>query len=136
MSGARHIGAHQVWQEDDLVCVRYQGSISKDEILAIIAYIDAAAERSGDVYLLVDSNNIVLPSLEVRRVLAERAYTRVRGMVRYQRAHTTNSWLTMLLQNAARLIGGPTTRTKVVETEAEARAWLAQLRQERRSQPP
>src|SRR5690242_3202300 len=119
MEDRRVIGAHEVWLEGDLVCIRYHGATTKAEMLAIFAFLDAAIARYGTVYLMVDSNDAVLPSVEARRVIAEHGYANVTGFVRYQRSPATNSWLTLLLQNAIRLIGRSTTRTGVVASEAE-----------------
>lgn len=130
MNEHRLIGAHEVWLEGDLLGIRYNGVISKAEMLDIVDFIDTAADRLHNIYVLIDSNNTSLPSVEVRRVMAERGYARVSGMVRYQRAASSNAWLTILLQNAARLIGRLSTRTQVVETESEARAWIDALRQQ------
>ena len=55
----------------------------------------------------------------VARLLASRGY-RLPALLPMQ--------FEVLLQNAARLLGRPSVPTKVVETEAEARAWLAEVR--------
>lgn len=128
MTDHRLAGAHELWVEGDTVCVRYHGAISVAGMEQIIAYIEAVADRIGSVFLLVDSNELVFPSVEVRRLLAERGYARVKAQVRFQRDFAQTAGMSVLLQNAARLLGRPSVPTKVVETEAEARAWLAEVR--------
>lgn len=131
MTARRQLGPHETWLEGDTLCIRYGGPIQVPEMASILKLIDEAADRVGALYLLVDSNDAPTPSAEVRRMMAQRGYERVAGMVRYQRGAAQSSWLTVLLQNAARLLGRSTTAAKVVETEAEARAWLDSLRRQR-----
>lgn len=125
------IGPHDVeYREDGLLKVRYHGRITGPDMTALMVYFEELARQVGPVYILLDSNDTIGPDEAARRAMTDFGYASIAAFARFQRgAHVIPTVaLTTLLQNAARLKGKPTTRAAVFETEAEARAWLMQLR--------
>lgn len=130
------IGPHEVvYREDGLVSVRYHGPIMGPDMTALMVYFEELASRCGPVYILVDSNDSTGPDEAARRAMTNFGYRSVAAYARFQRSARSipTVALTTLLQNAARLKGKPTTRAAVFETEAEAHAWLMQLRESDRN---
>jgi len=123
------IGLHQLGYKDDFVCICYHGPIIGVEMAAIMEFIASVAAQSGPVYVLVDANDTSWPDVDARRILTTYGYKDIAALARYQRRAHSYPQLTALLQNAARLMGRPTTRAAVFETELEARYWLTGLRE-------
>jgi hypothetical protein len=122
------IGQHEIGFESGTLSVRYHGPVVGSEMTELLELIDSTVAGCGPICILVDSNDTPGPDLSARRALSTHGFRNVTAMARFQRGASGSSALTFLLQNAARLLGRPTTRTAVFETEAEARAWLAQMR--------
>ncbi|MFO0578641.1 MAG: STAS/SEC14 domain-containing protein [Polyangia bacterium] len=125
---AWRIGPHEVGFESGILSVCYHGPIRGPEMSEILALIDAMVARSGAICILIDSNDTPGPDVSARRAMSTHGFQDVTAMARFQRGVNPSSVFTLLVQNAARLLGRPTTRTAVFETEGEARAWLLQMR--------
>jgi hypothetical protein len=123
----QQIGRHELGNEDNVVYVRYHGPIVGIEMTAIMEFISTIAADRGPVYVLIDANDTSWPDVDARRVMSTYGYKDFAAMARYQRIPQAVP-LTALLQNAARLLGRPTTRAAVFTTETEARDWLMGLR--------
>jgi hypothetical protein len=128
------VGKHQHrFEPPDLYFCRLDGDVSKDEILAQIYALHALAQRAGhSIFWLADVRNMGILTAEARRAAASASSTEVRTALRgtaiFGAGFSTRVMVT-LLSRAVRLLDPSKLRPlALVETEAEARAFLNEHR--------
>lgn len=128
----QQLGHHPMQIEGDVVFVRFQGPYAPAEARQLLLLADEIYRRHGLMFLLADITSAVPPSAETRRIIAE-----CKPVGRYQAALFGGSIAlvaaTRLMMTAQRLLGrGLTIEFHLLQTEAEARAWIAEQRRLRK----
>lgn len=123
------VGAHQVRCEPSVVFCRYVGALSLTDIKAVHAILDREIAEHGRTFFLVDARQFPGASPEVRKWLASGAgYHKLGGVVFFGASATVEASATMI-ERASRMVSKLSSPPiRFFATEAEARAWIAELR--------
>lgn len=130
---SRHlqVGAHEIrLEEPDLVFVRNRGSISPEDVAALLAEAHRFAATHGPLVWLVDMAETVDLSPETRKYVAHSdLFTLIQAAAIYG-ASFSQRMMTTLVLNVVKLLklGPAMPEVRFFATEAEARAWLGARR--------
>lgn len=122
------IGLHHVEVRADSIWVRVQGPLSVAQTHTLTRIYEVKLVRTPRIYSVLDVTRGVAPSAEVRKVMADwRRHHHVAGSAVIGASRPIRVVATLYLR-AARLLGLRTWPVELVESDAEAHAFLAQLR--------
>lgn len=130
----QQIGKHRIRIEQDVVFVVTQGDISGNEVIALCEQLLQIQQQYGWAFELVDASAGGSMSAEARRQSAEwyRHHSLDREAVVFG-ASLIFRTIMSLVANGLRMLGSSQLQVRFVATEAEARAWVAKRREEKRA---
>jgi len=134
MQSWQPIGKHLLRIEEDLVFVVAQGEITGDEIIALCEQLLIVHKKYGWVFEIVDAKAAGSMGAQARRQNAAwHRHHRVdlEGVV--FGANLLVRTIFSLVLNAFRMLGSDQVQMHFMATEAEARAWVEQRRERKRS---
>lgn len=129
--GPTALGPHWVSRERDLHLIKLHGALSQEEAETFHGCVAQTLARYGSAYVLVDSSQAgsILP--QTRRWIAEwNTAHQVSGVAIYGSSLVVRTVLTLVL-NASALLRSQAVPSAFLQTETEARAWIATLRRPR-----
>lgn len=124
-------GLHRIRTEGHLLLVQFVGVLSMAEFRQISNEADKLIAEYGGLYMLADVEQATTIPAEVRRAVVGWMKTgQIRGIANIK-ANMTTRGLSLLLINAIRLLTGLSSEVTFVASEAEGRAWVAELERKR-----
>lgn len=132
MADWQTFGNHDARSADDLLELRLRGIVDETDSAEILRRAAELHRIHHRVFLLIDTTQTRGITPTARRYIAEwlRAHPENDGVSVLFGASTTVRTLGSLLNSAVRILSGRPTRNHFVKSEEEARAMIAQLRQE------
>lgn len=134
--GWHHFGAHRLrYEAPGLVCISVNGDLFESDVHAILAAIRQGKDAAGGgaLLVLVDVSRMgdFLPA--ARKAAVSPEHHRLQHISLIVGARTAHRVVLKLMETAYRLVSRDPHITPIMffDTEAEARAWLAQRRDER-----
>jgi hypothetical protein len=123
------LGTHEIRIEGDTIFLIQQGDYSLDDALKTHAEIEGVLNKLGRVFVLVDQSHAGQTSPEARRSITEwNKRHRASGSAVFGGSRVSRAAATLVI-TAIRLFKPDTAPTIFTESEAEARAWIAERRQ-------
>lgn len=126
------IGKHRIRIEGDVIFVRAQGDITGPEVLTLCEHMLKIQQQYGWVFEIVDAHSAGAMSGEARRQNADwyRGHQLDVEAVVFGSSFVVRTLFSLFI-NAIRLLGSRQARVYFVASEAEARALVAQRRQQK-----
>lgn len=122
-------GKHSLGIEGDTILIKYDGHLTVAETAQLIVIADRLMAGRNDLFVLADSRSAGGSEPEVRRQLVgwfrEHSFS---GVATYGGSAVSRA-ISTLIVNAHRLINNKSFPMAFFKTEAEARSWLAVMRQ-------
>lgn len=129
------IGEHEITlEEPDLVCLRVVGDFSREETLAMFEVIEPFARGKPYLLWLTDLRRARAVDSAQRRLFVQRVRALPVRANAFVGAPRHVRYITTVIVNAVRLVGGLDVPTEHFDDEPAARAWLAERRRQIRSQ--
>ncbi|MDI1481461.1 hypothetical protein [Polyangium sp. y55x31] len=124
-SGRRSIGPHLAWVEPpDVLHTRIDGDITREHVKELLDAL-ATFPRARGIYILRDARGSGMPTREAREALVKGLpLDRIAAVISYGASFQARTLLTML-DHAMRVLRPRAARFVFVESEAEARAFIA-----------
>jgi hypothetical protein len=119
------VGKQSVRFEPEIVYFRLRGTYEAHEVRGLTSLIDQVAEERGASYILVDMRELGWVSTEARRESAEWVRRSPIGALAIFGTNSTVRVIISLFLRAASLLGRSPYPMQFLDTEEEARAWLA-----------
>lgn len=125
MPQPHQVGQHSFHVEEDVVFVKYVAGVSLDELKQMDAIVDPVVQTLPSIYLVYDVSQAGLMTPEARRYAAERSKNlRCYAIVIYGTTLFTRAAIALVL-SAARLIAKQIPETVYVNSDSDARLWIA-----------
>lgn len=119
------VGKQLVRFEPEIVYLRLRDKYEVHEVRGLASLIDQAAATRGASYILLDMRDLGWLSSDVRRESAEWVRKSSIGALAVVGTNPHIRVIISLLLRAASLLGATPYPLRFIETEEEARAWLA-----------
>lgn len=127
------IGSHQVKVEGSIIHVRLIGPYLREHAREILLLADQLYDSHGEVALLADSSRSGPPPPETRRFVATWSYHGPYIAALYG-ANQVVRVMARLMIGAQRMLGSvQRIETQICDSEAQARAWIAEQRRKRKT---
>lgn len=131
------LGSHGVSiEEPDLLHVRCIGEMSAADVKQITTFAESQLVRLAGSYMLVDLRQAKGMPQEARRLVADWLRDHHMAAVVNYGAGMMSRTFSSLAIRALRLLHGQTVENVFVATEAEAQAWVARHRAQRKAGSP
>ena len=125
----QQVGRHSFRAEGDVVYVKYVAAVTLDEVKQMTALSQPATLAAATLYLVYDVSEAGLMTPEARRYVAEQSKSlQITALVIHGATLFTRAAIALVL-SAVRLLGRDVPLTVYVNSEPEARAWIAAHRQ-------
>jgi len=132
----QQVGQHHIDIEGDKVVCRYQGALSLSEVEAVHKIIEAALQKHGHCYQLIDMKQLETPDYQVRRWISQWAQRHTLEAVLCFNATSGLHVITGLLTRAIYFLRKDKRPTVLfLRTEEEARAIAAEMYTRRQALP-
>lgn len=130
MREQRPFGKHELYVEDDLLCLATHGTLTLEEMQQVIAVVEELIERHGHVLVLADHREAGSFEPDARRYGATWAVGKpVLGMAMYNVNLVSRTLFSMVLK-ATNIIRKQPLPFDFFKSEGDAREWLAALRRQ------
>lgn len=130
MREQRPFGKHELYVEDDLLCIATHGTLTEQEMRMVIAVVEELIERHGRVLVLADHREAGSFEPEARRFGANWAVGKpVLGIAMYNVTLVSRTLFSMVLK-ATNVIRKQPLPFDFFGSESDAREWLAALRRQ------
>jgi hypothetical protein len=124
------IKCNTVYVDGDLIHTVSGGETTLDMVEEFFKLVDRVLGEKGRVFLLTDASKSIAITSDARRFIAEWSKTKqLTAVANVVTSPVTRAALT-LATRAMSLLGQPTPRTLFVGSEAEARRWLDEQRED------
>ena len=128
MSDFIQIGTHRLRIEPDLVWLQLHGTVGMEDAGQILDLLGKRQREVGALYLLFDNNHNPVISADARRVFVHWHRSNPFTGVANFGGGVVQRTVALLLANAIRLMGYPLPAQTYATSEAAAREWIAQRR--------
>lgn len=118
-------GSHAIRCEGNTVYFRVRGCIDESDIQTIIDLGDHLGAQYGQFWILLYAQEMTTITTEARRLAVNSPNLRNLGGGAIIGASLANRTILTLINRAMNLLGGAHVRSTFVQTEAEAKDWLA-----------
>jgi hypothetical protein len=122
------IGTHRLRIEPDLVWLQLHGTVGIEDVAQILDCLGRRQREVGALYLLFDNNHNPVISADARRVFVHWHRSNPFTGVANFGGGVVQRTVALLLANAIRLMGYPLPAQTYATSEAAAREWIAQRR--------
>lgn len=129
MAQLERAGKHSLGIENDTILIRFDEFLTVAETTQLIAIAERLMAGRNDLFVLADSRSAGASAPEVRRLLVEWFRERSFSGVASFGGSAVSRAISTLIVNAHRLINNKSFPIAFFKTEAEARSWLAVMRQ-------
>lgn len=130
MTDLIQIGTHCLRIEPDLVWLQLHGTVSLADANQLLDCLGRRQREVGALYLLFDNNHNPVISADARRVFVHWHRTNPFTGVANFGGGVVQRTVALLLVNAIRIMGYPLPAQTYATSEAAAREWIAQRRQQ------
>lgn len=130
LSDLIQIGTHRLRIEPDLVWLQLQGTVGTEDAGQILDLLGKRQREVGALYLLFDNNHSPVLSADARRAFVHWHRSNPFAGVANFGGGVVQRTVALLMVNAIRIMGYPLPAQTYAESEAAAREWIAQRRQQ------
>ena len=117
--------SHAIRCERNIIYFRVRGCIDESDSQNLIDLGNVLAEQYGQFWILLYAQEMTTISTEARRLAVKNPNLSRLGGWAIVDANLQNRTILTLIHRAMNLLGGAHVRATFVQTEAEAKAWLA-----------
>lgn len=125
----QQVGRHSFRAEGDVVYIKYVAAVTLDEIQQLTALTQPTILAAASLYLVYDVSEAGLMTPEARRYVAEQSKSlQITALVIHGATLFTRAAIALVMA-AVRLLGKDVPLMVYVDSERDARAWIAAHRQ-------